>query len=404
MYEKLDGLNKEKSFILDEKAKTIAKTKELNLSDEQEKELADEIARLNKLQEENQASIAKLQELIGKKEKETAEEAEKAEEEKTKSLKTGGKMMNYLDTKQSVADFAKTLSSSLEAGDFENNWKTFLAQKGITEPESYLPTPVVNEIKNVYTESSSFYSSLRHTGLPMYGLRVDLNNEPQAYGHKMGNDKVEQEVETIKLDIRPAFVYKYLTVPRELLVGTDGALINFVLDELPKNLIAALERAVVIGDGLDETDEKHVYSFEPICDSKLAQIEKVEGTTELIDAIQANNQTLSNPQNAIAILDVEVMKEIKKAKNANGDYIYGLGASIEQILNVKSFYAPGWMTGTGKIVIFDPSQYFVVGKSEFDSFENFKLKRNEQEFLIEAYAGGALTSLRSAIVIELVTP
>src|SRR5690606_31638416 len=63
--------------------------------------------------------------------------------------------------------------------------------------------------------------------------------------------------------IRAQYIYKYLVLGKEVIREnrSTGALVRFVLNELPVRVIRELERAAIIGDGRGNGSKRKITSF-----------------------------------------------------------------------------------------------------------------------------------------------
>ena len=68
---------------------------------------------------------------------------------------------------------------------------------------------------------------------------------------------------TLKTVLSAQYIYKYLVLGKETIREnrSTGALVRFVLNELPVRIIRELERAAIIGDGRGAGSKRKITSF-----------------------------------------------------------------------------------------------------------------------------------------------
>lgn len=403
MYEESRQLQSKLNDISNQKSAIITKIKSLDAKDVNiEKELEE----LNTSFKDTNSKLEALNAKIKESEDKVSEVVDEVVvEDKVDELKKGGHITmtkNYLNSQESKKDFAKLLVKTGGGKDFQDAWKSHLVTKGFTNPEVLLPTAVVNEINDVFINADqSLYKQLNHTGLQIWKQVVNTDGSIQAYGHKAGNAKKEQTVTLSPIELRAGAVYKYLTIEREMLkMNNEAAILDYVLKELPAQIIAAIERAVVTGDGLEISNPDHIASFKPVLTDDLTLKVEAKDISEVIDALLGKVASLAHKENLVMVCQPELFARIKTARDVNGQYLFPIGSDVKSVFGVKEVYSPHWFDKTAA-VIFDTKAYNVVGDSQIESFEDFKLEYNQHEYLAEIYAGGALVKPNAAVAINL---
>lgn len=168
---------------------------------------------------------------------------------------------DYLKTSASMDAFARILEENAgkSSDDVRAAWKSHLEVKaGVTNPEIFLPETLITEITDAFTRGGEIWNRVTKTGADVWRAAWDSNTDPdQENGRAAGYNREEQEVKreqelTFAARIlRPQMIYKYITLNREDVKNqrSTGALVRFVLAELPRRIIREVERAIVIGDG-----------------------------------------------------------------------------------------------------------------------------------------------------------
>lgn len=323
---------------------------------------------------------------------------------------------DYLASRSSIEDFAHVLQDN--AGktfkEVKDAWRDILVTNGLSEDSAdyfRLPDPLVTQIETT-VKASGIYNLLSHTGLDVF--RVDWDDADgeldtsRAGGHKKGDTKDEQILDFEKRVIRAQYIYKYLVLNKEDVREnrSTGALVRFVLAELPERVIREIERAVVIGDGRASNAKRKINSFRSIkADVQANNIfastyTPAPGESHYDSIVKALD--LIEAEGAVYIVHKKgYLTDIKLQKTENGGYVFVPGTNMNEVLEVDGAFKPKWFNNTtdpdfdAYLVVF--SAYKTVGDNSIEAFTNFKLETNENEYLQEIYKGGALSGLKAAV-------
>lgn len=325
----------------------------------------------------------------------------------------------YLKTKKSVEDFAQVLRNNAGKSfkEVKDAWQGQLVENGLTDPDYFvLPEPVIQSIEDA-VKASGIYNLLNHTGLDVFKVTWDDTDEnadtSRAGGHRKGDTKDEQILDFEKRVIRAQYIYKYLVLDKETVREnkSTGALVRFVLNELPVRIIRELERAVVIGDGRAEGNKRHITSFLSIKADVVASNIFADSYTPGVGESAAESVARARD---LILAEGTVVMIAKKGyattarfeKDADGKLLFPLGSKASDVFSIDTILEPTWFTDAtdpdydAYLVVF--TAYKTVGDNSIESFTNFKLETNEEEFLQEIYKGGALSERKAAVGIEAV--
>lgn len=339
---------------------------------------------------------------------------------------------DYLDTKEAMEAFALILeknAASASAKDVAGTdasqavrqaWKEHLEVKaGVTNPEIFLPTPLITEIQDAFDNGGEIWSRVSKTGMDSFNAAWDVNDDPDAesgrakgYRRSEAEDKVEQTLEFANRILRPQFVYKYITLNKEDVKEqrTTGALVRFVLSELPKRIIREIERAIVIGDGRASGHDQKILEgtprgFFPVAADAAADnvfattYTPVEGQT-VYETLRRARALVKAPGGVILVAKEGLLLDMEFEQNANGGFLFAPGSDMSRYIKVDAVVEPDWMDNDeNDAYIFAYGYYRVVGDQSVEAFQNFILKTNKNEYLQEIWAGGGLTALKSAVAV-----
>lgn len=328
---------------------------------------------------------------------------------------------DYLKSPKAVEDFANVLKEHAGVEDssvIKDALREVAVKNGLTEADYFrLPDPVVTQIEDA-VKTSGIFNALNHTGLDV--IRVDWDDTDEdaetsrAGGHKKGTDKSEQVLDFDKRVIRAQYIYKYLTLNKEDVREnrSTGALIRFVMQELPTRVIREIERAVVIGDGRASNADRKINSFVAVKADAAANsgAGNAFATTYTPEAGESHYTTLVR---AMDLLEAEgpvylvskkgYLTDLKLERDTNGALMFPAGSNVVDALGLAGNFEPTWFkdatdaANDAYLVVF--SAYKTVGDNTVEAFTNFQLKANKHEYLQEVYKGGALAVPAAAVAI-----
>ena len=315
---------------------------------------------------------------------------------------------NYLETREAMNDYAKILEkfAGANANEVKKAWADHVAHKGISNVEALLPGAMVSAISDGIEKSGTIWNILNKTGLTVRRIDAEIAGA-RAQGHKRGTTKKETTLTFTDRVIRAGFIYDYLKLNKEDIVENrdTGALVKFVLETLPKRIITELERAVVIGDGRNGDGDDKINSFVSILEDAKNNVFATEYTPvkdePLYKSIVKAAANIVAEGDVYLVMSKSAKAELKLSETKSGALVFPLGGDIAGTLEVKEIFTPSWFAPEGvQAVIFVGDAYETVGDNSIEAYTNFSLSQNKQEYLQEIYAGGALTKVKSGVVIK----
>lgn len=383
------------------------------------------------------ATEPKIEDEVQEVKDESASEAEKNEtdtksikETKTMSTEIAKKMVidpadqatvdtkatasNYLDSKQAVKDFGSVLvkSAGMSAEAVKDAWAAHLEAKGITNPEVLLPTPIVSRITSLLETEGPIWTRVRKTGAKAFRVAIDSNtgDTARAGGHQRGDVKDEEVITLVPRLIRGQLIYKYIVLDRETEFEDDGALMDYISEELPRRIIAEIERAIVIGDGRLLSDKRKITEIKSIREDAVSgsgyAVRYVPATTLTpYQRLVRAGQELETEGPRLLVANKAFVGNLTLQENANGGLVFAPGTNLAQLLGYEEIYTPRWMNEDTENDAYDfvPASYYTVGQNSVEAFSDFKLSTNQYEYLQEIFVGGALVDLVSAVAIAKTT-
>lgn len=288
-----------------------------------------------------------------------------------------------------------------------------------TNVNKFIPTEAITTIADTLNNrGSGLWNLLRKTGmdrLTIGGNITGLTEQTRAHGYPVseyGQKKKEQTLSFVKRELQADYTYKYITLNKGDIRRTQrpGALLRYVLQELPNYIIQTIERQITLGG---YTDMEHFRSV--VTDAgdntsewkgnRFALSYTMTNDAPLMDFVRASHMVRAQG-NKVLLCNADTVANLLVSANANGNTYIALGGddTLARALSVNQIITPEWWTDSDDTntigIIMSASHYPVIGDTSIEAFTNFALSTNTNEYLQEIYAGGGLDAEKSAVVIK----
>lgn len=308
-----------------------------------------------------------------------------------------------------------------EWADIVNRNMSDTASSGVSgdDVNKFIPTVAITTISDALnTRGSGLWNLLRKTGmdrLTIGGNIAGLTDQTRAHGYPVavyGTKKKEQVLSFVKRELQADYTYKYIKLNKGDIRRTQrpGALLRYVLQELPNYIVQTIERQITLGG---YTDMEHFRSVVTDAEDKSSEWNgnrfalsyTMTDATPLMDFVRASHMVRAQG-NKVLLCNADTVADLLMSANANGNAYIALGGddTLARALGVNQIITPEWWTDTDDTttmgVIMSASHYAVVGDTSIEAFTNFALSTNTNEYLQEIYAGGGLDAEKSAVVIK----
>lgn len=336
----------------------------------------------------------------------------------------------WLDSPDAMAAFERTLIDNDNKGveAFHKEWADTVSRNmadtasfGVskTDVDKFIPTEAITTINDALnTRGSGLWNLFRKTGmdrLTIGGNILGLSEATRAHGYPVeayGTKKKEQTPSFVKRELTADYTYKYITLNKGDIRRTQkpGALLRYILSELPNYIIQTIERQVVLGGYEDmahfraiTTDAEDKSS--DWAGNKFARTYTLTEEAPLMGFVKASHMVRAQG-NKVLVCNADTVADLLMSADANGNSFIALGGddTLARALGVSQIITPEWWTAEDdkKVagVVMSASHYALVGDTSVESFTNFALQTNTNEYLQEIYAGGGLDAEKSAVVIK----
>ena len=283
----------------------------------------------------------------------------------------------------------------------------------------FIPTEAITTISDgLNNRGSGLWNLLRKTGLDRLtigGNISGLTDQTRAHGYPVANygtKKKEQALSFVKRELQADYTYKYINLNKGDIRRTQrpGALLRYVLQELPNYIVQTIERQITLGGYADMAHFRSVVTDAKDNSSdwkgnRFALSYTMTDAAPLMDFVRASHMVRAQG-NKVLLCNADTVADLLVSANANGNTYIALGGddTLARALGVNQIITPEWWTDTDDTttmgVIMSASHYAVVGDTSIEAFTNFALSTNTNEYLQEIYAGGGLDAEKSAVVIK----
>lgn len=328
--------------------------------------------------------------------------------EKVKDVQPVQTAENYLKSKNAISDYAKALRNHPQDFDgFRKEWRESLSKNGITvasgSEEAFMPELMKSRIDDNWKSDTNWLRRLNNTGAKRFAIRFTDQSQDstdvRAKGHKKGATKTEQEVTLHAKQISVQAIYKLLPIDRITEFEDDGQLLEWVADEMSRQMFYEIGRAVLVGDGRTPGDPDEITSFEAINRNTSDAFVTVGTYGSYADIVEEFMKNLIEPiydgRDTVLFVTKSDLFNIRQ-------YIAGTGATthyasideVKDMLGVSDIIVAPYLddatSGAPRAIAMHPDKYFTVGRMdgfEFVSWEDYLT--NTKYFRSETFAGGA---------------
>ena len=395
-----------------------------SLSDEERKLVEDAIADLNAtmeavdaLNDENaNEAIDALKETVDNLQQGLTAVQEKLNQTKQEQTTDTMPTENYLQSKNSVADFASAIRNSRTTDEFRANWNEYLSQNGITisagSEDAYIPEAVRGQIQEIWDRNASWLADLNNTGAKRFYCRYNTSEQTaetsRAKGWKKNDTKAVQSINVAAKLLEPQFIYKIQSIDLKTKFDTDEALINYVIGELVDQILYEIKRAILVGDGRANDSDYKINKFEAICKTSTDNYTTVSTVTEngfLVDDFRTMVDNIKNDNNKpvyvfMSKASLRTLSRVQASETSTPVYL-GVEQVAEQIGATKIFTTD--LLGSdfvGAAMI--PKEYLLVGENILNPvlYTWHEGLENCDYYRYECVAGGGIQGLKSTAVLK----
>ena len=342
--------------------------------------------------------------------------------------KTSDPLDEWLKSEDATKAYEQALWKADNQGvnGFKAAWREELARHAYADNSSIdeasvtklVPTSVITEIEDALNRASDLWPLYRKLDVDSFTVGAQLaglTDDTRAHGYKVasyGTAKKTQKFNLVERKLAADFVVKYAVLNKGDIRRTDkpGALVKYLLSEMPNYILHAIDRQIILGGYTDMDFFRSVQTDATDNSSEFAGKNFVLSATEgdranLVLDVVGLAAKITAAGTKVLVMSPETKVDVITAADGIGRPLVGYGNdNLAAYLGVDKVITPDWWTDADdantRAVILVPEAYGVVGDTSISAFTNFALKTNEQEYLSEIFAGGALMKVKSAGVLN----
>lgn len=344
------------------------------------------------------------------------------EQNATDDAKIAAHTLSHEDVKGIFADAVKL-------GSIKDAVEQYAVKHGIEDIDLLFPdaklvtnTPEWNKRRTEWV--AAVLNGTRHTPFSRVKTVVaDLTQEEaRAKGYVKGEFKKEEWFGLTKRTTSPTTIYKKQKLDRDdILDITDFDVVAWLKGEMRLMLEEELARAILIGDGRDVSHEDKIK--DPIGASDGVGIRSILNDHELfvttvnvnvddasssyeevIDSVMDGMEFYKGTGTPDAFMTIGSLNKFLKAKDGMGRRLYKDKNEVAAALGVANVVTVEVMNDLDDVVciIVNLNDYNVGADrgGEVSLFDDFDIDYNQYKYLIETRLSGALTKIKSAIVVR----
>jgi Phage capsid family len=323
--------------------------------------------------------------------------------------------LSHSDVKGIIADASKS-------GSLKDAVEDYCLEHGITDIDTLFPEAVTLDKEPSFLARrvewvGSLLGAVRKSPFSrIKTIAADITiDEARAKGYVTGALKKEEFFGVTKRTTTPTTIYKKQQLDRDDVVDiTDFDVVTWLKGEMRLMLDEELARAILIGDGRDVSDDDKIneQNIRPIAKEHELFATTVtvnlgdanSSITELIDAIVGNRRFYKGTGQPTMYTSETIISQFMLLRDSLGRRIYQTINDVANELRVSSIVPVEAMEDDTSVIaiIVNPVDY-VVGATaggQVSMFDDFDIDYNLQKYLIETRVSGALTRLKSALIVK----
>jgi HK97 family phage prohead protease len=238
-------------------------------------------------------------------------------------------------------------------------------------------------------------------------------DEARAKGYIKGNMKKEEFFSVSKRVTLPTTIYKKQKLDRDDIIDiTDFDVVAWLKAEMRLMLDEEIARAILIGDGRDVASDDKIPEIRPIASDHELYVTTINvnlddassNVGEVIDALILNRQFLKGSGQPTMFTTENMIARFMLHKDGFGRRMYRSLDELATELRVSDVVPVEVMEEDDSVVaiVVNMADYVIgaTGGGAVTMFDDFDIDYNQHKYLIETRMCGALTRLKSALVVR----
>lgn len=334
-------------------------------------------------------------------EKEIAQDTVVAKATPVQAVKSEG---NYLASKKALADFKNIVLKHHRGSNTQimKAWMDNLSSKAISG-DAILPTRIEQIFFKTWTDKAEILNTFRTLGVragAIYAMKATSNGT--ALAHEKGETKLNQELETVRRDLKGLGIYKKLPIDlQDLFDDETGELLAFRVEELAGRVAHAIVVGAIVG-GYADNNGRGLFSMKADLDGAVASPADDFGSA--VATVIANSNT-----------DSDIAKAIKTCGAVKGDRrilivpagwmttaritLIGMNypvADLAEFVGADEIHELDELANSGyDMIAYSRDSYVLAGEANATVRTDFDLDKNQDVMLVERYVAGSITGYKN---------
>ena len=334
-------------------------------------------------------------------EKEIAQDTVVAKATPVQAVKSEG---NYLASKKALADFKNIVLKHHRGSNAQimKAWMDNLSSKAISG-DAILPARIEQIFFKTWTDKAEILNTFRTLGVragAIYAMKATSNGT--ALAHEKGETKLNQELETVRRDLKGLGIYKKLPIDlQDLFDDETGELLAFRVEELAGRVAHAIVVGAIVG-GYADNNGRGLFSMKGDLDGAAARPADDFGSA--VATVIANSNT-----------DSDIAKAIKTCGAVKGDRrilivpagwmttariaLIGMNypvADLAEFVGADEIHELDELAGSGyDMIAYSRESYVLAGEANATVRTDFDLDKNQDVMLVERYVAGSITGYKN---------
>jgi hypothetical protein len=185
----------------------------------------------------------------------------------------------------------------------------------------------------------------------------------------------------------------------------DGSLLNYITTELVNQWLVEVERAILVGDGRDDSDNNKISSIEAVVDAGTTYVTTIQhdDSNQFIDELVQMIDSIKNDEGAAitVFMSQTSLSELRR-------FVFGDGSSAQYVrkedmaaqIGASEIITTSLLGNNVKAIAMRLDKYVTVGRINpaFVEWENYET--NVRNYRVENPFGGALGAPKAAAVLS----
>lgn len=366
-------------------------------------------------------------------EEETNEEKEKEMDEKiVKSIVkqpsqvvTSAKSAGYLKTKGAMKDFGDLIAKmkGQDSATILKAWEAELKEKSIDFTNGELLPSRLEQIffKTWYDQTGALgtFRNINSNAAALYAFTGE-GEGIRAKGHRKGDLKANQDIATLRRDLKAKIIYKKLPIDlQDLLDDQTGELTAFRAEELAGRVANEIVRGAILSDGRSAPAEgaadyrvfdgtRGLFSIKadldaaanatanPYAAAVAVRVDNV-ASDNLYDKIRKTAGAVRDEyrRGKVVVVETGSLTDLELIKDSDGRYVFQPGTNMEALLGYTIIELDGVSESGYDVIAYTREQYALYGSNEMVRTW-FDGNYNQDNMLVERSVAGSLFGSRAA--------